>query len=65
MSSTWTSPRKNQGMQPERYGNEEVHDPERDTTGRPRAKPPSKSTFHPIGKKQTAPKRGRPLLRNH
>ena len=32
MSSTRTSPRKNQGMRPGRYGNEEVDDRERDTS---------------------------------
>ena len=56
MSSTRTSPRKNQGMRPGRYGNEEVDDRERDTTVRPRAKPPSKSKDRPIGKKRKATK---------
>jgi hypothetical protein len=53
MSSTWKSPRKNQGMRPERYGNE------------PREKPPSKSKVRPIGKKRKASIRGRPPVRNH
>ena len=65
MAATWRSPRKNQGMRPDRYGNEEDHDGERDRTGSTRAKPPSKSTFHPIGKKRMAPKRVRQLLRKH
>ena len=56
MSSTRTSPRKNQGMRPERYGNGEVDARERDKTVRPRAKPPSKSKDHPIGKKRKATK---------
>ena len=64
MSSRWSSPRKNQGMRPNRYGNEDG-DGERDTTDRTRAKPPSKSTFHPIGKKRTARKRVQPPLRKH
>ena len=55
MSSTRTSPRKNQGMRPERYG-KAVGEGERDTTVRPRGKQPSKSKFHPIGYKRTATK---------
>ena len=64
MSSRWRSPRKNQGMRPNRYGNEDG-DGERDTTDRTRAKPPSKSKFHPIGKKRTARKVVQPPLRKH
>ena len=56
MSSTRTSPRKNQGMRPERYGIGEVDDRERDKTVMPRAKPPSKSKDRPIGKKRKATK---------
>ena len=56
MSSTRTSPRKNQGMRPERYGIGEVDDRERDKTVMPRAKPPSKSKVRPIGKKRKATK---------
>ena len=56
MSQKRTSPRRNQGMQPERYGNAVVDDGERDTTVRPRGKQPSKSKFHLIGYKQTATK---------
>jgi len=65
MASTWRSPRKNQGMRPDRYGNEEDHDGEKDRTGSKRAKQPSKSKFHPIGKKRTAPKRVQQPLRKN
>ena len=64
MSSRWRSPRKNQGIRPNRYGKED-EDGERDTPDRTLAKPPSKSTFHPIGKKRTARKQVQPRLRNH
>jgi hypothetical protein len=49
MSSTRTSPRKNQGMRPERYGRA-VDDTERDTTVSPRGKQSSKGKLPPIGK---------------
>jgi hypothetical protein len=49
MSSTRTSPRKNQGMRPERYGRA-VDDSERDTTVSPRGKQASKGKLRPIGK---------------
>lgn len=65
MLSTWKSPRKNQGMRPDRYGNEEDHDGVKDRTGRLRAKQPTKSTFHPIGMKRTAPNRVRQPLSKH
>ena len=65
MAWTWRSPRKNQGMRPDRYGNEEDHDGVKDRTGRLRAKQPTKSTFHPIGKKRTAPNRVRQPLSKH
>ena len=64
MSSRWRSPRKNQGIRPNRYGKED-EDGERDTPDRTLAKPPSKSTFHPIGKKRTAPNRVRQPLSKH
>ena len=63
MASTRTSPRKNQGIRPNRYGNEEVDDSERVPISSQRAKPPSKRV-RPIGKKRTsAKKRGPPPQR--
>ena len=64
MSSRWRSPRKNQGIRPNRYGKED-EDGERDTPDRTLAKPPSKRTFHPIGKKRTARKQVQPRPRDH